>query len=124
MGQVANLPFQPRAAIRQQVGNLLRGTCSFADAARHGHSDLFSESQWRTVASRLVLSDRERNIIRAVFDDQKESAIAAQLGTSPHTVHTHLVRLYRKLGLSSRVELVVRIVAEHLSQPSPLARAA
>jgi DNA-binding CsgD family transcriptional regulator len=55
--------------------------------------------------------------MQAVFDDQKETAIAANLGISTHTVHTHLERLYRKLRVSSRVSLVVRVVAEYLSNP-------
>ena len=59
---------------------------------------MFSDSIWRLLAGSLELSQREFQILQAVFDDQKESAIAANLGISSHTVHTHLERLYHKLG--------------------------
>jgi len=76
---------------------------------------VFSDDAWRHLARVLRLSGRELEILQAVFDDQKESTIAADLGISTHTVHTHLERLYRKLRVSSRVALVVRVIAEHLS---------
>jgi DNA-binding CsgD family transcriptional regulator len=60
------------------------------------------------------LSLREAQIVLAMFDDQKESAMASDLGISPHTVHTHIDRLYRKLSVSSRVALVLRIFVEYL----------
>jgi DNA-binding NarL/FixJ family response regulator len=79
---------------------------------------VFSEDAWQRVTSVLALSARESEILQAVFEDQKECCIAANLGISSHTVHTHLERIYRKLHVSSRVELVVRVFAEYLSKPS------
>lgn len=73
---------------------------------------LFSAREWRGVAESLQLSARELQIIHAVFKDLKEAAIAQRLGISPHTVHTYLERVFRKLGVNSRVQVVVRIVAE------------
>ena len=64
------------------------------------------------MAQSLALSNRELEILRGVFDDCTESAIAASLGISPHTVHTHLNRLHHKLGVVDRVQLVLRIVDE------------
>jgi DNA-binding CsgD family transcriptional regulator len=66
----------------------------------------------------LALSARESDIVKAVFEDQKEYCIAANLGISSHTVHTHLERIYRKLHVSSRVALVVRVFTEYLSTRS------
>lgn len=71
---------------------------------------VLSDDMWRRIADVLRLSRRESEILQAVFDDQKESTIAVNLGISAHTVHTHLERLYRKLSVSSRVALVVRVV--------------
>jgi DNA-binding CsgD family transcriptional regulator len=79
-------------------------------AARIGQR-LFSDRTWRSVAAATGLAPRELEIVRRVFDDQKEAAIARELGISPHTVHTYLERIYRKLKVASRVQLVVRIVA-------------
>ena len=58
-------------------------------------------------------------IIQGIFDDQKELAIADELTMSVHTVHTHVERLYRKLGVSSRVTLVLYILSEYLSSVPP-----
>jgi LuxR family maltose regulon positive regulatory protein len=64
----------------------------------------------------LALSTRESEILQAVFEDQKEYCIAENLGISTHTIHTHLERIYRKLHVSSRVELVVHVFAAYLSK--------
>ncbi len=69
---------------------------------------------WPLITERLRLSVRESQIARAVFEDRKEAAIATSLGISPHTVRTHMERLYHKLGVQSRVELVVFILGEFL----------
>jgi DNA-binding NarL/FixJ family response regulator len=79
---------------------------------------VLSEEDWQHVTSVLALSAREAEILQAVFEDQKECCIAANLGISSHTVHTHLERIYRKLHVSSRVGLVVRVFAEYLSKHS------
>jgi len=63
----------------------------------------------------LGLSLREEQIVRAIFDDCTESAIASDLGISPHTVHTHVERLHQKLGVVDRVALVLRVVNEFLN---------
>jgi DNA-binding NarL/FixJ family response regulator len=75
---------------------------------------MLSEVAWREIARSLRLSPRELQIVRATFDDHKESAIAAELGIAPRTVHTHVERLYRKLEVSDHVQLVLRIVHEFL----------
>lgn len=65
-------------------------------------------------AGHPTLSPREAQIVRHVLSNEKEQTIAAKLDMSSHTVHTHLRRLYAKLGVSSRVELVERICNEYV----------
>ena len=74
---------------------------------------------WEVIANTLRISDRELQIIQGIFDDRKEFAIADELKISMHTVHTHVERLYRKLGVSSRVALVLYILSEYLSSLPP-----
>ncbi len=69
-----------------------------------------TDDAWEALKIELVLSPREVQIAQAILQDQKELAIAQKLGISHHTVHTHLERLYRKLRVNSRIELVVRLV--------------
>ena len=73
---------------------------------------LLTDEQWLRVASRLELSEREFQIVRLVFEDEHERNIATELGISLHTVHTHLKHLHRKLGVRSRVGLVLAVVRE------------
>jgi DNA-binding CsgD family transcriptional regulator len=62
----------------------------------------------------LRLSGRELQIVRGVFDNHKETAIAADLGIAARTVNTHMERLYRKLTVTTRVALVLRVMKEVL----------
>lgn len=73
-------------------------------------SDFFTSDAWSHISKTLALSPREFQIVRAVLDEKHENEIAEELGISPHTVHTYLERLYRKLHVRSRVGLVLRLV--------------
>ena len=78
---------------------------------------VFVPGEWRSLAACLGLSPRECGIVRAVFDGDSEKDAAERLGLSPHTVHTYLWRIYRKLQVQSREELLVRVFAEFRSLP-------
>ncbi|KOV81380.1 hypothetical protein ADL03_28145 [Nocardia sp. NRRL S-836] len=54
------------------------------------------------------LDDTERAIANLVAKGQTNRQISTQLFMSPHTVNFHLRKIFRKLGISSRVELVLR----------------
>ena len=51
------------------------------------------------------LSRREREVAALARDGAKNSEIAEQLHVSVRTVETHLQKIYRKLGVTSRTEL-------------------
>jgi DNA-binding NarL/FixJ family response regulator len=55
------------------------------------------------------LTERELEVARLVVDRKTNSQIAAELFLSPKTVETHIRHLFRKLEVSSRVE-VARVV--------------
>jgi DNA-binding CsgD family transcriptional regulator len=50
------------------------------------------------------LTDKERQILRAVASGGSNSVIAHQLSISPHTVKTHIYNLYRKISVSNRAQ--------------------
>lgn len=89
-----------------------RGTPS---RRRSRDRDLLRSADWQLIDRELGLSAREHDIVELVLADVKESAMGARLGISPHTVHTHLERLYRKLGVRGRVQLVVRALGACLA---------
>ena len=78
-------------------------------------STMFSEKAWLEISRSLALSARELQIVRGVFDDRTEFAIAIDLGMSPHTVHTHIHRLHQKLAVADRVGLVLCVTNEFLA---------
>ena len=84
-------------------------------------SGIFAERTWAGIADSLHLSGRELQIVRGVFDNRTELAIAADLSISPHTVHSHFRRLHQKLGVVNRVELVLRVVNQFFTS-SPTSR--
>lgn len=56
----------------------------------------------------LGLSRREAEVLRWVAGGKGSQAIAAILGLSVRTVHTHLQRIYEKLGVESRTAAAAR----------------
>lgn len=62
------------------------------------------------------LSKRERQIAEAYAGGASYKEIASQLGIAPTTVRTHLGTIYRKLGVSTKIEL-----GQHLGSLRPTA---
>jgi TolB-like protein/DNA-binding CsgD family transcriptional regulator len=63
------------------------------------------------------LSRRERQIALAYADGASHREIGARLFIAPSTVRTHLAAIYRKLGVSSKIELR-RLLAETAGVPA------
>lgn len=53
------------------------------------------------------LSRREKQIVDALLAGRTNKEIAQQLGVSDQTIKNQLTTLYRKVGVSSRLELVL-----------------
>lgn len=54
-----------------------------------------------------LLTLRQEQIVRMVVDGLPNGEISSKLHVSPHTVKNHLFRIYERLGVSSRVELIL-----------------
>jgi DNA-binding NarL/FixJ family response regulator len=54
-----------------------------------------------------LLSKREKQVVILVSEGMSNREIARKLGLSEHTVKNHLFRVFERLGVSSRVELVL-----------------
>jgi len=59
-----------------------------------------------------LLTKREQELVPLVAHGLTNKEISARLGLSEHTIKNHLFRIYEKLGISSRVELILYAVAE------------
>lgn len=59
-----------------------------------------------------LLTHREQQVVALVVDGLNNREISQQLQVSEHTVKNHLFHTFEKLGISSRVELVLYAIAQ------------
>ncbi len=123
------LPFYVQYArpfgISSMIGFFLRQRGKIREIVnftRHGHShftarDLeglhrlvpalaLSYGPWRMSLPAAPLTPRESEIVGYLSRGLQNAEIASVLGTSPNTVRNQLASLFRKLGVSTRAELV------------------
>ena len=67
---------------------------------------LSEEEQLRQVSEVYCLSEREREIAQLIIEGKNNKEMAELLYLSPNTVKVHASNLYRKLGVSNRVQAV------------------
>ncbi len=79
-------------------------------------SSIFSNKEWDELLGDLNLSSRALELIRGIFDDQTEEGIAYDLRISVHTVHSYIIRVYQRFGVSSREQLLVYIFGQYLER--------
>jgi DNA-binding CsgD family transcriptional regulator len=66
------------------------------------------------------LTGREIEILGFVAGGERTPEIARRLGISENTVKSHLTRVYRKIGASSRVQAARHYLAHHASEQPDL----
>src|ERR1700681_4810127 len=66
-----------------------------------------------------LLSDRERQVIQHLAGGMTNREIAQALDLSPHTIKNYLFRIFDKLGVSSRTELLFLAMNGTPAQPIP-----
>ena len=86
------------------------GIEAFAERARVELLATGERARKRTVETQDQLTPQERQIACLVRDGARNQEIAAQLFISPSTVQYHLVKVFRKLGVSSRTQLARLLV--------------
>jgi len=68
----------------------------------------------RKVADREGLTPRETEVLRLIALGHTSAEIAVKLHLSRRTVETHRARIYRKLGVDTRAQLVRYALGNHL----------
>jgi two-component system, NarL family, nitrate/nitrite response regulator NarL len=66
-----------------------------------------------------LLSKREMDVVRSLAEGLTNREIAERLGLSQHTIKNYLFRVYDKLGVSSRLELLFMTLTQAGAKPSP-----
>jgi DNA-binding CsgD family transcriptional regulator len=64
-----------------------------------------------------LLSKREAEVVRCLAEGLTNREIADRLGLSQHTIKNHLFRIFDKLGVSSRIELVFMTLSQGTPAP-------
>ena len=65
-----------------------------------------------------LLSKREMDVVRSLAEGLTNREIAERLGLSQHTIKNYLFRVYDKLGVSSRLELLFMTLTQASPKPS------
>ena len=69
----------------------------------------FSDRAWAGIVKKLGVSPREGEVARCVLAGLRDWQIAEKLGVSLSTIQTHMCRIYKRLAIHRRTELVKRI---------------
>ena len=95
----------PLPAYRQALLEVARGGIAISPAIAGKVLAYFTPS----VAQQPdLLSEREREVLTGLVDGLSEKQVAARLDIAYATVHIHVRRIYKKLQVNSRAELLSR----------------
>jgi DNA-binding NarL/FixJ family response regulator len=67
---------------------------------------------------RSLLTPREEQVVALVADGLTNRGVATELGLSEHTIKKYLLRIFDKVGISSRVELVLYAMSHGENRPA------
>jgi DNA-binding NarL/FixJ family response regulator len=67
---------------------------------------------------RSLLTPREEQVVALVADGLSNRDVATELGLSEHTIKKYLLRIFDKVGISSRVELVLYAMSHGENRPA------
>lgn len=71
--------------------------------------------QGRTAGETVLIhtfTPAQQAIVPHLMEGRSETEIAAILGKSRHTVHTHVKAMYERMGVHSREELIVKLLRQ------------
>ncbi len=73
---------------------------------------IFTPTEWAKLAGHLQLSAQQARIAEHLLEALSDKQIAHELGITVPTVRTYLGRMFTKLNVQDRNELVVRLFRE------------
>jgi len=76
------------------------------DTLTHGHRGRLTDAR-----GQILLTPRQEEIVSLVVEGLRNREIAKRLNISEHTIRNYLFRIFEKLGVSSRAELILYTMA-------------
>ena len=73
---------------------------------------LLNRRQWAYIQHLHRLTPRETQVAQLLCRGLENGPVARHLGISPGTVKTHVRNIYRKVGISSRIAMLLRFVSD------------
>jgi DNA-binding CsgD family transcriptional regulator len=73
---------------------------------------LFSKSEFTVLAEELSLSPRENQIVGQILSGHSDKQIAQNLEMAVPTLRTHLTRIFSKLDVNDKNELIVQVFSQ------------
>lgn len=107
------------AVSRAFAGEPLISPREASELLQQGSRYASSEDEGRKALQQL--SQREKDVLRALAAGLDNQGIAERLFVSPETVRTHIVRIYRKLDVDSRLQAVLFALRHHFVTEDDLA---
>lgn len=95
---------------------LQTGTATLAKLALHAIQSTSRGEPSGRVGEVHWLTPREQDVLELLVEGKSVREISDELSRSPHTVHDYVKSLHRKLGASSRGELVARVLGHVRSE--------
>lgn len=82
-------------------------------------AQLFTDSEWAALREQLGLSHRQAQVVELLLVGATDKQIGQELEIAISTVRTYMGRLFEKLDVQDRAELIIRCFREYrLSQSS------
>jgi DNA-binding NarL/FixJ family response regulator len=99
-------------ASRRVISSLVDDLANLTEARQLGLEESSGESLSRNP---LPLSRREADVVRLVAAGRSNRTIASELGLAEKTVKSHLTSVFRKVGVTSRLQLAILARRSHLA---------
>jgi len=98
---------QPVSAIFEALDKVLAGDAVSVPSTQRQGGRLAERARVRSVTRQLT--DRERDVLRALVQGADTLSIARDLRVAPSTVRTHLQSMLFKLGVHTRLQAVALV---------------
>jgi DNA-binding NarL/FixJ family response regulator len=73
---------------------------------------LFNNAEWSEITRLCALTPRQSQIVMGICAGKSDKWIATELNIGIPTVRTHLTRLFVRLGLNDRSQLIVYVFGQ------------